>query len=126
MKKQIILWVCGLFLAGSFSSCWLHRHHTSVSISDSGKEYELTASYEKRKTRKVLRFLNGRLEEDCGLSFRNSRIDEEITLDDRTRFSLVSYPGELEIRIDKTENSEESYRKIKEICEEVKDLIAEN
>lgn len=125
MKKHIFLIGCGLFFAMALTSCrW--GHNTSISISDSGDEYEMTASYAKNKAHKVERMLKSYLEDNCNVSLHHTHVDEEITLDDRTRFYLHSYPGELEIRIDKTVNSGESCLKIQELCEDIKELLADN
>ncbi len=126
MKKHIFFIACALFLGMVFSSCNWHSDDTSISISDSGDEYEMSACYAKNKTRKVQRLLNSRLEESCNISFSHVMVDKEITLDDQTRFYLHSYPGELEIRIDKTENSGESFAKIQELCEDLKELLADD
>ena len=125
MRKQIFLIVAVLFLGIAFSSCrW--GHHTSISTWDSGDEYGMNAYYSKKKTRKVQRLLNRCLEENCNISFTRTPVDEDITLDDRTRFYLHSYPGELEIRIDKTENSGESFARIQELCEDIKELLGDD
>ena len=124
MKKQLLLIGCGFFFLATFASCrW--GHNTSISISDSYDEYEMTASYQKRKTNKVQRFLNECWEDNSTISFRR-RVDGMVILNDRTKFYLHSYPGELEIRIDKNENSPEACLKIKDICEDIKEFLSVN
>jgi hypothetical protein len=122
MKKQIFLIVCALFSWAAFSSCRWH-YDSSISVWDNEDEYELNAIYAKSKTGKVQRFLDRCLEERCNTSFSHSHIDKDIILDDRTKFYIHSYPGELEIKINKTENSDESLVKIKELCEDLKDIL---
>lgn len=125
MKKQLLLIGCGLFFLATFSFCrW--GHNTSISISDSYDEYGMTASYQKRKTNKVQRFLDECWEDNSNISFKRRRVDGMVILNDRTKFYLHSYPGELEIRIDKNENSPESCTMIKEICEDIKEILSEN
>ena len=86
----------------------------------------MTASYEKKKAHRVQQFLNRCLEHNNYTSFGNTRVDATITLDDRTTFYMRSFPGKLKIKLDKTENSEESYYKMKDICEDIKNILAEN
>lgn len=86
----------------------------------------MTASFDRNKTKAVLHLLNDRLHTYNSLSLKNSSIDEEITLEDGTNFHMVSRPGKLKIKIDKTENSEEAFVKVKTMCDEIKDLLAGN
>ncbi len=126
MKKQFPLMMCGLFFLVALSSCFHRYHHTSISISDSRDVYQLCASYDKNKTHKLQRLLDEDLRDDNEWSFKNSRVDETITLDDRTTFYMRLYPGELKIKLDKSENSEASCQKMKDVFEDIKYLLAGN
>ena len=128
MKKQsLLLLACGLFVVASFSSClWHHRHHSSITISESGDEYQLSASFDKNKSRKIQRLLDRELGRDYDASFQNECVDGEISLHDRTVFYIRSLPGRLKIVFDKSENSEESGEKIRELCEDIKDALEDN
>ncbi len=124
MKKLFILAVLGLLLTACLSSCFHHGNDVCITISDDEDEYEMDASYHKRKTRAVEVYLNDHL-----LNERvNSRTErrEEIVLDDHTKFHLRSLPGRINIKIDKTENPEEGYEKIRVVCEDLKDIMDEN
>ena len=124
MKKHFIAVVFGLMTLTFLSSCF-HDHDISISISDDDDEYEMDALYQKRKTHAVQVYLNDHLLNNR-LSVKNRWKDEVVTLDDDTKIYLNSYPGELRIKIDKTENSEESCDKVKQVCEELKDILADN
>jgi len=127
MKKQILVIACALFFASSFSSCFRHHHHdTSITILDSGDDYELYASFDRNKTRKIQRLLNEELNVDIGRSGRHTHVDATITLDDRTTFYMQAFPGELRINFDKTRNSEDSWIRIQDVCEDIKDALEEN
>ena len=127
MKRPILVIACALLFASSFSSCFRHhRHDTSVTISDSGDEYEMCASFDENKTRKIQRLLDRELNIDLGRSGRNVHLDATITLDDRTTFYMRALPGHLRINFDKSENSGESWEKIHEVCEEIKDALSDN
>lgn len=125
MKKQLLLSACVLFLLSVFSSCF-RDHDVSIYVSDSEDVYRMKAKYRKNQTLTVQRFLDEEFRDDNINSFKNSSVDEEIILDDDTRFYINSRPGKLKIQIDKTENTEESYNKIKAVCEDIKVLLAEN
>ena len=45
---------------------------------------------------------------------------------DETTFYINANPGELSIRINKNENSEESCERVKRICEDIKVIIEDN
>jgi hypothetical protein len=95
-------------------------------VSDDEDEYEMDASYRKHQTHKVRAYLNEHLLNKSTVSFKTRSMDEEITLEDNTTFYINSYPGELRIKIDKTENSAESFEKVKQVCEDLKDILADN
>jgi hypothetical protein len=124
MKKHFISVVLGLMVLVFLSSCF-HNHDISISVSDDEDEYEMEASYQKNKTHAVQVYLDDHLLNNRASSKRRWR-NEEITLDDNTKIYLRSYPGELSIKIDKTENSEESYDKVRQACEELKEILADN
>ena len=124
MKKYFISVVLGLMLLVFGSSCF-HDHDICISISDDEDEYEMDASYRKNQTHAVRVYLEEHLLNSRALSKRRWR-NEEITLDDKTTFYINSYPGKLRIKIDKTENSEESYEKVRRACEELKEILADN
>ncbi len=125
MRKQILAITCSLFLLSCFSSCirWHHHHDTSVTISDSEDEYELSASFDEHKTRKIQRLLDRELNIDLGTSGRRTHVDATITLNDHTTFYMRALPGELRINFDKSENSEDSWIKIQGVCEEIKEAL---
>jgi hypothetical protein len=57
---------------------------------------------------------------------RNDYIEKQITLDDKTTFYINSNPGSLQIKIDKTENTEEQCEKVRQACEDLKEILAKN
>ncbi len=124
MKKLFVLAAFGFLLTGFLSSCFHHGNHVSITISDDEDEYEMDASYQKRKTHAVQVYLNDLLL-NSSVTFRNDS-DEEIVLADNTTISLRSYPGHLNIKIDKTENPEESCEMIRVVCEDLKDIMDDN
>jgi hypothetical protein len=128
MKKVLILVAAGVFLANFFSSCFnYHDNDVSISIQEDEEEYKLSAHFEDRKTRAVQNFIKEYTASTVNFKSKgNNYVDATVTLDDNTKFYIKSYEGRLKIKFDKEQNSEESYEKIKEMCEGVKDLLAEN
>ena len=126
MRKQILIIAAGLLIISSSSSCF-HRHHSnSLTISDSRDEIELDASYDKSKSRKIQRLLDIELGDHSDASFKHEYIDERITLDDQTRFYLRLFPGRLKIRLDKSENPDESCERIRTLCDDIKVMLSGN
>ena len=81
------------------------------------------ASYDENKTRKIQHLLDRELNIDMGRSGRHAHVDGTITLDDRTTFYMRAMPGELRINFDKSHNSEDSWIKIQDVCEEIKNAL---
>lgn len=126
MKKYILSLALGLMMIAGMSSCFHHRHDISISVSDDEDEFEMDADYGRNKSHKVQVYLNNHLLSNSGVSIRNGFVDDEVTLDDKTIFYINSNPGELSIRINKNENSEESCERVREVCEELKQILADN
>ena len=128
MKKAFILIAAGLFFVNIFSSCFNYRDNdVSISIQEDEEQYRLSARFEDRKTRAVQNYISRYTASTVNFkSRRNKYVDATVTLDDNTRFYIKSKQGLLKIKLDKEENSAESCEKIKEMCEGVKELLAEN
>ena len=125
MKKQTLLFYL-LMLVG-FSSCrWHHHGYTDISYNESGHYYSMKAYFNKNKTRKVENYMDERIGDRSKFSFVSTRIDGQIALDDRTTFYIKKYPGQIKIRLNKYENSEASYERVREMCEGIKEILSEN
>jgi hypothetical protein len=126
MKKYTVSLALGLMMIAGLSSCF-HRHHDlSIHVSDDEDEFEMDADYRRNQSHKVQVYLNNHLLSNSNVSIRNGFADDEVTLDDKTTFYINSNPGELSIRINKNENSEESCERVRQICEELKEILADN
>jgi hypothetical protein len=84
----------------------------------------MKAHFNKNKTRKVENYMDETIGDQSNMSFINTRIRGQLALDDHTTFYLKKYPGFLEIKFNKGENSYESYQKIKAMCQGIKEVIA--
>ncbi len=84
----------------------------------------MKADFSKRKTRDVEKYMNRRIGTRSNISFANTYSNATFTLDDNTSFYMKKYPGHLEIKLDKDENTNESYHRIRSICEGLKKELA--
>lgn len=96
----------------------------SITVSESEDWYKISADYPEEQTRKVQRCMDEYLE-PSGMSFVNARIDGDIALDNKANFYINTSPGTLKIKLDKQKNSTASYRRMKKLGEELKDILAE-
>ncbi len=125
MKKHFISTLPGFIFLLVMSSCF-HNHNIEITISDDDDEYEMEALYKRNQTRTVQVYLDENLLNNSTVSFKRRTIDEEVTLDDNTTVYINSNPGNLSIKNDKTKNSAESCERVKQVCEELKDILADN
>lgn len=126
MKKQTLSLAIGLMIIAGLSSCFHHRHNISISVSDDEDEYEMEADYRRNQSHAVQVYLNNHLLTNSKVSIHNGFVDDEVTLNDKTTFYINTNPGELNIRINKNENSEESCERVRQVCEELKQILANN
>ena len=122
MKHALL--AAGAFIVITCNSSCMHRHHgTSIQIRENHTFFSMEAYFDENKTRKVQQFMNSELGDRNSVSFTNTRMDAMITLDDKTTFYMKSFPGELKIKMNKLENSYQSYTEIKDLCEGLKEII---
>lgn len=124
MKNILVVAMVVICMMG-FSSCF-HHHNLSVTIQDDADEYEMDASFAKRQTKMVQQYLNKNLLTYENGWYKNDLEDKAITIDDNTTFVIDASPGELTVWIDKNENPEHSYKRIKQVCQDIKNLLVEN
>jgi hypothetical protein len=124
MKKNSIAVVCNLLMLCLSLSCGqMNGHSVSMQVSDSERYFKMRAQFNKNKTRNVELYMNKRIGDASNMSFINARIDGTLALDDHTTFYIKKYPGYLEIKLDKYENSVHSLEEIKDMAEGLKSVI---
>lgn len=128
-KLFLALLLCTLFIAGFFvvvlhKIYWHQANNITISVKESDDSYRFYASYNRFKTRSVQNFIDATLHTKH--MFRNARIDADLTLPDRTSIYVRSFPGLLEIKLDKEKNDQASYLKIKALGEQLKAKMADN
>lgn len=82
----------------------------------------MTAQFKPDKTDKVDRYLDKELATG-NITFVNSEMDADITLDDKTTFYIKKTPGYLNIKLDKEKNSEEALAKLKGVLEGIGEVV---
>lgn len=115
------LFVCCLLLIALIACS--DGHDEKISVTDSDDTYEFYAKYDKKKSQRVQDYINVKMSPSGKVTGDN--VDITATLDDKTRFELEEYPGKVRIKLDKEDNSETSYRRIKAMCEGIKEVINE-
>jgi hypothetical protein len=130
MKKGFILIAAVVLLTGMFSSCYNYSDYNdddvAISIKENENEYKLSARFDKNKTWVVQNYIENYTENSGLFKSDNNEVEGTVTLDDNTTVYIKSKKGRLKIKLDKEENSEESYERIKDMCEGIKELLAEN
>ncbi len=83
----------------------------------------MKAYFNLHRTRDVEEYMDNRLGEVSSMSFVNTKIDGQIALDDHTTFYIKKYPGFVQIKLDKEKNSNQSYERVRSMCEGIKKIL---
>ena len=121
--KHYLLVALFISCAFIFFSCSANKNDIKISVKESGHIYQFTASYPESKTHKVQRVINNGIKPDSFFENGNVYVDATTTLGDKTSFYIKFAPGDLAIKLDRNKNTNASYRRIKEICEEIKNSL---
>lgn len=120
-KKNIFFLVMGCSI---FTGCISHHSgHTNITFTESKHSFSMEADFNESKTRAVEVYMDDQIGQESNTSFINTTIDGQVGLDDGTKFYMEKSPGHLEIQMKKEANSSASYRKIKSMCQGMKDVI---
>lgn len=124
MKKTYLILAIGVLAAIAsfpFLKKEMNGDNISISVKESTDEYKFSADFNENQSKKVQQFMDDFLDQN---TFSNAEIDADITLDDRTKFHIKLHPGEVKIKLNKRENSLESYQKIKKMGVGIKQILA--
>ncbi|WP_138476828.1 hypothetical protein [Dyadobacter bucti] len=113
--------ICLFLILGLFLSC-SSGEDLKISVTDSDDTFEFFAKFNERKTRQIKRFVHTQIAPAGSVTGDYVHI-EELILDDHTKIELEESPGKILIRLDKEQNSEASYHRIKSMCEKLKKVI---
>ena len=106
-------------------SCGHHNQQNSITYKDKESYYSMNAHFNKNKTRAVEHYMNEKIGRRNNRSFLHSKTDALITLEDGTKFHLEKWDGHIEIKLNKNENSNNSYYLIKDLCQGMKNVITQ-
>ena len=118
LKAPLYVLLCLLAIA-----CFDNDHNINISYKNSDRYYSMDAHFSKSKTREVEEYMDRRIGKKSNMSFINSRMDGTIALDDHTTFYIKKSLGMLKIKLDKQENSEEAFHRVKYMCEGIKSVV---
>ena len=121
MKKLVILF-CVLFAGTTIISCRFPDGSINIKHSQYDHYYEMSANFDPAKTDAVDRYLDKELATG-NITFINTEMDAEITLNDKSTFHVKKSPGYLHIKFDKEKNSEEAFTKIKSVLDKIGDVV---
>ena len=121
MKRSAIFFYA-LLICITIISCGFPDGSISIKHSEYDHYYEMTAKFNPDRTVAVERWLDKEFSSG-ELSFSNTRISGNITLDNQATVYIKKSPGFLNIKLDKEKNSEAIYRKIRSVCEEINEVV---
>jgi len=124
MKKRNLLYA-GLILViiVSFNACFFD-HDTQIHVNDDEDEYHFRASFDDDLTHEVQDVINRHLGRHHSGPVAYLHTDCDFDLADGTKFYLKLKPGRVRIRFDRSDNSEENFTDMRDMCEEIKDVLA--
>ena len=121
MKNSAIVF-CALSLSIAIISCGFPGGSVSIKHSQYSHYYEMTAKFNPDRTAAVERWLDKELATG-DVSFTNTEIDGNITLDNQATFYIKKSPGYLNIKLDKEKNSAAVYQQIRAVCEGINEVV---
>lgn len=118
MKNHLKTILLATIILSTLSLSFTYRHNyfkTTVVISETKSIYVMAAFYDDDKIGRVIQYIDECLKPS--LIFKNrEQLDEKIILKDKTTFYFQFSPGNMKIKLLKSENSSASLRKIKKMC----------
>jgi len=121
MKNSAIVF-CALSLCIAIISCGFPGGSVSIKHSQYSHYYEMTAKFNPDRTAAVERWLDKELATG-DVSFTNTEIDGNITLDNQATFYIKKSPGYLNIKLDKEKNSAAVYQQVRAVCEGINEVV---
>lgn len=130
MKKFLIGVFVFVLLAGVVSVVFFvrfvelrenhHSHNMSLQIKENSRRLQINARYNPSREFEVQRYLDTKLKTDI---FRNSHLDATVTLEDDMTVYVKNSPGRLVIRLNRDDNSEDAYWKLKDLVDGLKENL---
>jgi hypothetical protein len=123
MKK--LSYLLGLLLLATIASLpflkkELNGDNIKVSVNETKEEYRFEASFNEDKSEDVAQYMDDYLDQKI---FENAQVNAAMRLNDGTQIYAKTDDGEVKIRLNKQDNSRESYEKIKKMGEGIKRVL---
>lgn len=116
LQNKIAIIFC-MFISVVFASCW--HDNINISVHNSRYQYRFYASYNIAQTENVQEYLK-----EKGIDFSDDDYtNTTVVLHDDTKFYLKSSPGRIKILLNKKENTEATYKRVKHICDGLTDYL---
>ncbi|HEX3008667.1 MAG TPA: hypothetical protein VHO90_13735 [Bacteroidales bacterium] len=116
MKKNVYLFSTFLFVC---SAVYSQEPNFKATIKESDDAFEFYTKYDKSKHQDVVSYMDKVLGKSNNISFSNTQLDAKMTLDDKSKFYIKLSAGTLTMKVSKKENTEENYKKLKRMCEDL-------
>ncbi|GAB2629567.1 hypothetical protein GCM10027035_24700 [Emticicia sediminis] len=98
----------------------LNGDNIKVAVSETKEEYRFEASFNEDKSEAVAQYMDEYLDQKI---FENAQVNAAMRLNDGTQIYAKTDDGEVKIRLNKQDNSRESYEKIKKMGEGIKRIL---
>lgn len=115
MKKLLLV----IFVLLLFCGC--QRHSWRETLTDD-QVFEFSAMFDRSKTAIVQQRFTAELG-DKDMSFIDNKLDAEVKLENGMLFHIESKPGKLRVKFDKTQNTAESYTRMKAASDAIKAIV---
>ena len=99
------------------------RHNISISMSESSRKFTMQAYFNERKSEEVERYIRQQMRAHAMLALDEDEGHAQWSSGGHTRLYINSSPGHISIKLNKRENSYESYQQVKEMCQGVAVLL---
>ncbi len=124
MKKSYLILSLIVATLGFGCNFGVDSENQSISIKNNDVGYNFEASYPKKKTEKVVAYIEETLKDDALFTAPSDVKNMDIVLPDSTKFYLKAEPGFIVIDFKKQKNSLTSYQKMEELCKGIKELLS--
>jgi hypothetical protein len=106
----------------ALTSCG-NKKNVSVSFKENENKFEMNAVYKPSRTHRVENYIQSKMQPIEG--FSKTDHNRMLIEDNSTKFYVKSSKGNLHITLNKNENSEQSYNSVREMCEDIKEIIVQ-
>ncbi len=119
--KRLICSITTLLLV--CTTLFSQNDNLKATTKESDDTYEYSAEFNKDKHPEIVRYMDNILGKSNNISFAKTKLDSKMSLDDKSTFYIKLSPGNLKMKFSKKENTMESYKKLKRMCEGVNEIV---